>query len=83
MLQSDPWEKNVHPLDSTIVLILIKSVHIPDNSIGANPAQKRAAARIYLALKHDNMCAKKRAKNVLAAPKPDAKDMYVKEIKSQ
>ena len=29
------------------------------------------------------MCAQKRAKYVLAAPKPDVKDMYVKEIKSQ
>ena len=29
------------------------------------------------------MCAQKRAKYVLATPKPDVKDMYVKEIQSQ
>ena len=29
------------------------------------------------------MCTQKRAKYVLAAPKPDVKDMYVKEIQSQ
>ena len=49
----------------------------------ANPARKKPAARAYLALNHDNMCAQKRAKYVLAVPKPDVKDMYVKEIQSQ
>ena len=49
----------------------------------ANPSKKHAAARAYMALKRDYMCAQKRAKYVLAEPKHDVKDMYVKKIQSQ
>ena len=40
-----------------------------------NPSKKKAAAHVYLALKPDNICAQKRAKYVLAEPKPDVKHM--------
>ena len=117
----------MHPLDSTIVLILIKKSgarqhyianpeekhacsrqHYSTNpekkracsrqhyianpekrctysrqQYSANPARKKAAAHAYLALNHYNMCAQRGAKYVLAAPEPDVKDMYVKEIQSQ
>ena len=73
----------MHPLDSTIVLILRKSVHTPDNSIVLILQKKQAAARAYMALNRDYMCAQKRAKYVLAEPKPDVKDMYVKDFQRQ
>ena len=117
----------MHPLDSTIVLILIKDPGARQHYIAnpeercacsrqhystnpekkraysrqhyfanpekkctysrqqhsANPARKKAVGRAYLALNHDNMCAQKRAKYVLAVSKPDVKDMYVKELQSQ
>ena len=72
----------MYPLDSTIVLILRKSVHTPDNS-SVNPKKKQAAPRAYMALNRDYMCAQKRAKFVLAEPKPDVKDMYVKDFQRQ
>ena len=40
-----------------------------------NPSKKKAAAHAYLALNRDNVCAQKRAKYVLAEPKPDVKHM--------
>ena len=58
-------------------------MHTPDNSIVLILKKKEAATRAYMALNRDNMCAQKRAKYVLAEPKPDVKDMYVKEIQSQ
>ena len=48
-----------------------------------NPSKKKAAAHAYRALNRYNICAQKRAKYVLAEPKPDVKHMYVKEIQSQ
>ena len=36
-----------------------------------------------MALNRDYMCAQKRAKYVLAEPKPDVKDMYVKDFQRQ
>ena len=39
------------------------------------PSKKKAAAHAYLALNRDNICAQKRAKYVLAEPKPDVKHM--------
>ena len=62
------------PLDGTIALIVRKSVHTPENS-SDNPSKKKAAAHAYLALNRDNICAQKRAKYVLAEPKPDVKHM--------
>ena len=71
-----PEKKNVLPLDGTIALIVRKSVHTPENSIYiVIILLKKAAAHAYLALNHDNICAKKRAKYVLAEPKPDVKHM--------
>ena len=70
----------MHPLDSTIVLILSAYSR---QQYSANPSKKQAAARAYMALNRDYMCAQKRAKYVLAEPKPDVKDMYVKDFKSQ
>ena len=59
-------------------------MHSPDNSIVLIlQKKKQAAARAYMALNRDYMCAQKRAKYVLAEPKPDVKDMYVKDFKSQ
>ena len=40
-----------------------------------NPSKKKVAAHAYLALNRDNICAQKRAKYVLAEPKPDVKHM--------
>ena len=88
--------KSVHPLDSTIVLIRIKKAaarqHYSTNpekkraysrqQYSANPAQKRLP-HVHTWLSTMIICAQKRAKYVLAEPKPDVKDMYVKEIQSQ
>ena len=40
-----------------------------------NPSKKKTVAPAYLALNRDNICAQKRAKYVLAEPKPDVKHM--------
>ena len=40
-----------------------------------NPSKKKVAAHAYLALNRENICAQKRAKYVLAEPKPDVKHM--------
>ena len=47
----------------------------PERNPGDNPSKKKAAAHAYLALNRDNICAQKRAKYVLAEPKPDVKHM--------
>ena len=47
------------------------------NSIVIILPKKTAAAHAYLALNLDNICAQKRAKYVLAEPKPDVKHNYV------
>ena len=70
-----PEKKIVLPLDGTIALIVRKSVHTPENSIVIILPKKKAAAHAYLALNRDNICAQKRAKYVLAEPKPDVKHM--------
>ena len=68
--------KNVLPLDGTIALIVRKSVHTPENSIVIIlPKNRLPHMHIYLALNRDNICAQKRAKYVLAEPKPDVKHM--------
>ena len=54
-------EKKKHAYSKQLVLIL----------------PKKAAARAYLALNRDNMCAQERAKYVLAEPMPDVKDIYM------
>ena len=73
-----PKKYSNHPEKKRLLPLLT-----PDNSIVLILQKKQAAARAYMALNHDYMCAQKRAKYVLAEPKPDVKDMYVKEIQSQ
>ena len=74
-------EKNVLPLDGTIALIGHYSTNrekkrtYSRKQYSDNPSKKKAAAHAYLALNRDNICAQKRAKNVLAEPKPDVKHM--------
>ena len=70
-----PEKKNVLPLDGTIALIVRKSVQISRKQYSDNPSKKKAAAHAYLTLNRDNICAQKRAKYVLAEPKPDVKHM--------
>ena len=70
----------MNPLDSTIVLILSA---FSRQQYSANPSKIEAAARSYMALNRDYMCAQKRAKYVLAEPNCDVKDMYVKDFQSQ
>ena len=60
-------------------------MHTPDNSI-VLILQKNRLPHLhtwlsYMALNRDYMCAQKRAKYVLAEPKPDVKDMYVRKFK--
>ena len=71
-----PEKKKLLPLDGTIALIVRKSVHTPENSIVIILPKKRLPhIQTYLALNRDNICAQKRAKYILAEPKPDVKHM--------
>ena len=70
-----PEKKNVLPLDGTIALIVRKKRTYSRKQYSDNPSKKKAAAHAYLALNRDNICAQKRAKYVLAEPKPDVKHM--------
>ena len=71
--------KNVLPLDtrgSTFGTNREKKRTYSRKQYSDNPSKKKAAAHAYLALNRDNiLCAQKRAKYVLAEPKPDVKHM--------
>ena len=69
-----PEKKNVLPLDGTIALIVRKSVHTPENSIVIILPKKRLP-HMHTWLSTVIICAQKRAKYVLAEPKPDVKHM--------
>ena len=72
-----PEKKNVLPLEGTIGYSTNreKKLTYSRKQYSDNPSKKKAAAHAYLALNHDNICAQKRAKYVLAEPKPDVKHL--------
>ena len=51
-------------------------------SYGKNPKVKIASSQAYYADNKESMCAKRRGRYALAEPKPDVKDMYLKEIQA-
>ena len=52
----------------------------PSQVIGVILSHKKGTSRAYYAQNKDSKCAYERARYVLAEPKPDAKEMYMKQI---